>query len=564
MGVLYLALDPAIDRLIAVKLLRVVDDELRERFLREARLAARLQHPNIVTIYDVGSHDGQPFIAMEYIAGETLAELIQRKAPLALLRKLELALDACQGLAYAHKNGIVHRDIKPANLMVSRDAGVLKVLDFGIARGADSTLTQIGMLMGTPNYMAPEQIEGKPIDQRADIFAVGLVLYELLVYRQAFKAETPHAVLHQVLHASPKPLRELDAGLDAALITIVERAIAKDPAKRYSDLERLRADLVRVVQRLKTEVDADTVAVPAADVEAARQGGRREQDRQRLAERRAAQIATHLAAAEAALASNDADAALAAAESAALLAPEDPKVVAALDRAKSAIDAREIAAFVSAARERILAGELTEAGEAVMEALQIDPRHAGAQALRIEIDRAVEERERARERARAVVRALAQAEQSLAAGALDAALRATGEALGHDPSSPEAQATRAKVLALVDRQAERVIAAAREHFAADRHAQAVHVLEEFSPWHEGVETELTTLKREIAAVLQRRREEEEARSARRKRRGVRPKRKRARARSRGRSPHRTRGGRGDRARRASISKPTVKRKPSAC
>ena len=214
MGVLYLALDPAIDRLIAVKLLRVVDDELRERFLREARLAARLQHPNIVTIYDVGSHDGQPFIAMEYIAGETLAELIQRKAPLALLRKLELALDACQGLAYAHKNGIVHRDIKPANLMVSRDAGVLKVLDFGIARGADSTLTQIGMLMGTPNYMAPEQIEGKPIDQRADIFAVGLVLYELLVYRQAFKAETPHAVLHQVLHASPKPLRELDAGLD--------------------------------------------------------------------------------------------------------------------------------------------------------------------------------------------------------------------------------------------------------------------------------------------------------------------------------------------------------------
>ena len=238
MGVLYLALDPAIDRLIAVKLLRVVDDELRERFLREARLAARLQHPNIVTIFDVGSHDGQPFIAMEYIAGETLAELIQRKAPLALLRKLELALDACQGLAYAHKNGIVHRDIKPANLMVSRDAGVLKVLDFGIARGADSTLTQIGMLMGTPNYMAPEQIEGKPIDQRADIFAVGLVLYELLVYRQAFKAETPHAVLHQVLHASPKPLRELDAGLDASLITIVERAIAKDPAKRY---QRARA-----------------------------------------------------------------------------------------------------------------------------------------------------------------------------------------------------------------------------------------------------------------------------------------------------------------------------------
>ena len=136
MGALYLALDPAIDRLVALKLLRIDSDEMRARFLREARSAGRLQHPHIVTVYDVGEHDGQPFIAMEYVQGETLGEIIRRRAPVPLSQKLSLMEDLCDGLNYAHGAGLVHRDIKPANLMVTNRAEDLKILDFGIARGA--------------------------------------------------------------------------------------------------------------------------------------------------------------------------------------------------------------------------------------------------------------------------------------------------------------------------------------------------------------------------------------------------------------------------------------------
>lgn len=450
MGVLYLALDPAIDRLIALKLLRVDDDALRERFLREARLAARLQHPNIVTIYDVGSHEGQPFIAMEYIAGETLAELIQRRAALTPLRKLELLLDACQGLAYAHKNGIVHRDIKPANLMVNRDNDVLKVLDFGIARGAHSNLTQIGMLIGTPNYMAPEQVEGKPVDHRADVFALGLVLYELLVYRQAFKADTPHAVLHQVMHMTPTPVHQLDPALDPALASIIDKAIAKDPAARYSDLERLRLDLLRITQRLKLVENDETVIVAEHDGETRLTPG--------------ASIATRAIEAER--------------------------------------DAREIDAWMQKARALFEAGSLTQAGQAVMEALQIDRQHAGAQALRVEIDRVFEERERHRERLQAITRALTKADESVRAGTLETALRATGEALGYDPGNADALAKRSQVLALVDRQAAVAIAEAREHMAAGRRDQALHRLQGFSPWHEGVEAALVALRQELGLPAQ--------------------------------------------------------------
>ena len=138
MGVLYLAFDPVTEREVALKVLRVDSDDLRERFLREARLAARLQHPNIVTIYDVGAHEDQPFIAMEFIAGETLGQLVHRRAPLTLSRRIALMEQVCVGLAYAHRHGIVHRDVKPANLMISRDSGVLKVLDFGVAGRVDA------------------------------------------------------------------------------------------------------------------------------------------------------------------------------------------------------------------------------------------------------------------------------------------------------------------------------------------------------------------------------------------------------------------------------------------
>jgi len=192
MGSVYLARDPAIDRLVAIKLLKEGFDnaELRERFMREARSAGRLRHINIVTIFAVGEHDNQPFIAMEYVEGETLYALVKRKAALSIGRKIQLMDELAAGLQYAHRGGIVHRDIKPKNVMLDAD-GVLKVLDFGIARvsdgGGGGIKTQAGILMGTLNYRAPEQMMGVPaVDARADQFSAGAVWYELLAYQQAF------------------------------------------------------------------------------------------------------------------------------------------------------------------------------------------------------------------------------------------------------------------------------------------------------------------------------------------------------------------------------------------
>jgi serine/threonine protein kinase len=168
MATLYLALDPTLGRKVAIK---VVDHDLEpdwsERFLREARAVAALQHRNIVMIHDVGTHDGRPFIAMEYVDGRTLQELI-RHAPLPFVRRLAIVRDLCGALHYAHQRGIVHRDVKPANVMIGAD-GEVKLLDFGIARTPDSGSTRAGMMIGTPHYMSPEQVEGRDVDARSDL-----------------------------------------------------------------------------------------------------------------------------------------------------------------------------------------------------------------------------------------------------------------------------------------------------------------------------------------------------------------------------------------------------------
>ena len=164
MGTVYLAIDPALQRQVALKVLRADTDDQRERFRREARIVARLQHPNIVAIYAVGEHEQQPFIAMEYIEGEPLSDGIRRRAPWSVQRKLQMAVDLCAGLAFAHRAGVVHRDVKPSNLMVSNGTGTVRLLDFGIARGVDAAatmgLTMLGNIVGTLNYMSPEQITG--------------------------------------------------------------------------------------------------------------------------------------------------------------------------------------------------------------------------------------------------------------------------------------------------------------------------------------------------------------------------------------------------------------------
>jgi serine/threonine-protein kinase len=236
MGALYLARDPQLDRLVAIKLLKeeLQDDSgLRERFIREARSVARLRHGNIVIVFDVGEDKGRPFMAMEYIAGETLGHVLRRRPSVPVTRRLQFVEDLCAGLAHAHGAGIIHRDIKPANLMLDGD-GVLKILDFGIARLGNSGMTQEGMMMGTVNYMSPEQVTGRGVDHRTDIFAAGAVLYEAISLEQAFPGRIDTGVLHRILTEGPVPLDTLVPAIDAELLGIVQRALERDPAQRYS------------------------------------------------------------------------------------------------------------------------------------------------------------------------------------------------------------------------------------------------------------------------------------------------------------------------------------------
>jgi tetratricopeptide (TPR) repeat protein len=488
MGVLYLALDPAIDRLVAVKLLRVNQAEIRERFLREARLAARLQHPNIVTVYDVGEHEGQPFIAMEYIPGETFAELIARRASLPLTRKLAMMTEVCGGLAYAHKHGIVHRDVKPANLMVSRDSNLVKILDFGIARGAESTLTQVGMLMGTPNYMSPEQVQGAIVDHRSDIFAVGAVLHELLVYRQAFQAENQAALLNKILTESPEAVTAINTDLDPALAVIVHRALAKRGEDRYPDLKALGGDLTRVMQRIESAQAGHTVQADAHRPPPP--SGRRLADPSRLAERRAARIAGHLDSAEAKLAAGDLDGALADAELAAEIDTDDARVVRMHERIRAEIDARDLAQFVDNARALIERGALTEAGAALSQAAALDPDAEVVVECQQALARAREAYEQAQARARSLQAALARARDAFAEGAFDAALRATSEALSLGGDDREARSLQQHIREALDRTIRQAIEAARQDHETGRTGDAIRRLEAFTPRRDEIDAAL--------------------------------------------------------------------------
>lgn len=268
MGTLFLGWDPKLERLIAIKTLTHDDREFRERFSREARAAARLRHAHIITTYDVGEWEGQPFIAMEYCQGENLEALLREPSALSIEHKIALLEQLCDGLAFAHRAGIVHRDIKPANLMVNPE-GQLKILDFGIARFTQSDgLTQAGAVIGTLNYMSPEQIQGQPVDHRSDIFSVGLVAYELLSGRQAFPGQLATGLVHRLLHEEPPSLAPSLPGRLGELAEVVTRAMAKDPRDRYQDLGDMRQELLRLQGRGIAAAWAPTelVAAPEATV----------------------------------------------------------------------------------------------------------------------------------------------------------------------------------------------------------------------------------------------------------------------------------------------------------
>ena len=245
MGVVYKAKDSVLDRTVAVKVMNDAiarSDELRTRFLREAQAAASLQHPNVVSIYDLGEVDGHLYIAMEFVQGADLEALMQTHEPLTLQQKLDVIIDVLSGLTFAHKRGIVHRDIKPANIRIAED-GRAKLMDFGVAHLTSSQLTSTGASLGTPVYMSPEQITGGKATPATDVFAVGAVLYELLTGCKPFDANTLQALFYKILTEKPKPLREAMPGLPSALDHIVEKAMAKDAPQRYQSALDMANDL---------------------------------------------------------------------------------------------------------------------------------------------------------------------------------------------------------------------------------------------------------------------------------------------------------------------------------
>jgi serine/threonine-protein kinase len=261
MGSVYKAHDPVLDRMVAVKVMAedaAAGPEGRERFLREAQSAARLNHPNIITVFELGEDAGQFFIVMELLEGDPLSRLIGQSASLPLRRKLGLMVQICEGLAFAHQRGVVHRDIKPANIFVLSQ-GQVKILDFGIARVGTSELTRTGLLMGTPHYMSPEQARGRRTDQRSDIFSVGIVFYELLAGRKPFAGDDFFEVLEKVRSEDPPPLGEVVPELPPALVRAVHRTLSKDPASRYQSLDELRADLAAALELLPTETTPESL-----------------------------------------------------------------------------------------------------------------------------------------------------------------------------------------------------------------------------------------------------------------------------------------------------------------
>src|SRR5438309_879023 len=264
MGVVYKATDLRLDRLVAIMVMTAHiagRDESIERFLREAKSIAKMQHSNIVVVHDYGYHGEAPYIAMEYVEGMALDKLIASRVHLSLLTKVHYMIQVCQALHYAHQCNIVHRDVKPGNIMVLESGSRVKLLDFGIARaGTASSLSRSGLAMGTTCYMSPEQTKGhKDLDARSDMFSAGIVLYELLTGSPPWPGEGDYEIMTRIINDPFPPLSTKLRNYPAGLDRVLERALAKDPATRYQTAERMAADLAELETPLKEQVLEDAL-----------------------------------------------------------------------------------------------------------------------------------------------------------------------------------------------------------------------------------------------------------------------------------------------------------------
>lgn len=251
MAEVFKAFDPEINRTVALKVLKeehCEKEEHKSRFLKEGRAAGALTHPNIVTIYDVGSFEDSPYIMMELLQGETLADTLQQGEKLPLQVVIERGIQLADALDYAHAKGVVHRDMKPDNIMLDTDGRSVKIADFGIARVEEASKqdsTQVGLVLGTPRYMSPEQASGEELDGRSDLFALGVIMYEMITGQKAFDAESMHTLILQIVQKDPVPIRQLNGDATVGLQKIVNKLMQKKPEKRFQTGRELKEALQR-------------------------------------------------------------------------------------------------------------------------------------------------------------------------------------------------------------------------------------------------------------------------------------------------------------------------------
>ena len=534
MGSLYLAKDPKIGRLVAIKLVRQEFDspDARTRFAREAQSAGTLRHPNIVTIFDVDEHEGLPFIAMEYIDGETLAEIVKRKALLPVAKRIQWVEDLCSGLSYAHRQGVIHRDIKPANLMIDTE-GALKILDFGLARRDASKFTQSHVIIGTPNYMSPEQIRGQNLDIRSDIFAVGALFYEVLTYKEAFPGAV-HQTMHKILHEEPEPLEELLPGIDPQVSKILARAIVKDRDGRYPDLSLMKNELAEARQRIEaaalsgaadaatmpfgkdarfqTPTQTQRISPPGGTAAGSSHGSkpgssraskRYQTNRQSLQRRRSEQITALLDDARRMFEAGDLDKARDKCDEALMFDPDHPGGLQLMDDIAIETDRQALARIIGEARIELQKGQLDRAEALVADARQLSPESADVQQLQEAIDTTRREIERTRQ----IQETMRRARARFSEGGYEAAIRAAGEVLAIDPQNSQAKDLQKRANEAIeqnktrgerDAAAQAAVALARKKFESGDKPGAIRELQSFQGKHDLVTAFLAQLKGEKA------------------------------------------------------------------
>ncbi|HWZ78319.1 MAG TPA: protein kinase [Candidatus Sulfotelmatobacter sp.] len=457
MGIVYKAIDPRLDREVAIKMMTggfVDDPDLRKRFFREAQSLANLQHPNIVTVYDLGDYEGNPYLVMQYLEGETLDVAMAQHRKLSLLEKFNIIIQVCGGLAYSHKRFVVHRDIKPANIMLEKDGGT-KIFDFGIAHVGDQSVTKTGQMVGTPPYMSPEQINGKTVDARSDLFSVGVVLYQMLTDHLPFQGDSPALTFLKILYDPIPALKTYLPSYPQELDAILERALAKNPNDRYHSADEFALDVGHLLSQFRQEVvgrqmrevglllerselqkardlllqvlNVDPRHLPASQ-------SLRDVERRIKKEEIGEQVRRLRQQADEALSQRQLEAAQAFLEHALEIDNTDPDLRQHAESVRATIaQARKLREALKAAESAHQDGDLDIAQQAIEEAVQIAPDDTQAKALYRVIQREWLERSRQRQ----IETYLFQARQHISARKFTDALERLKLAQGLDPGAPQ-------------------------------------------------------------------------------------------------------------------------------